>query len=138
MSALLNDDIIIMGGFDAEGNVVGSIEKLNESEIVDVFDSESNILLSEFKLYQNYPNPFNPVTTINYTVPYLEDKNENSNLTLKVYDILGNEVRTLIDERLSPGNYSIDFDASDFPSGVYYYQLKTKNYLETKKMILLK
>ena len=86
----------------------------------------------DFKLEQNYPNPFNPVTKIRYSIP-------KSNLvTLKVYDVLGKEVSTLVDQYLLAGEYEVKFDASNLPSGVYIYKLSSGNYIKAKKLILLK
>jgi len=83
-------------------------------------------------LYQNYPNPFNPSTKIKFQIP------ENSFVTLKVYDVLGNEVATLVNQEKPIGSCNVEFDASSLPSGIYLYQLQAGNYFETKKMILLK
>ena len=83
-------------------------------------------------LYQNYPNPFNPTTRINYEIP------ERSFITLKVYDVLGNEVAALVNEDRSIGNYTIEFDATTLPSGIYFYRLQAGSFVETKKMILMK
>ena len=88
--------------------------------------------LAEFELEQNYPNPFNPSTSIEFRIP------ESGFVSLKVYDILGNNVATLFNNYLFVGKHKVDFNASGLPSGIYFYQLKTGNYLETKKMILLK
>lgn len=85
-----------------------------------------------FQLYQNYPNPFNPTTKISYQIP------ENCFVTLKVYDVLGNELITLANEEKAAGSYEINFTASSFPSGIYFYSLKTDSYIETKKIVLLK
>ena len=85
-----------------------------------------------FQLCQNYPNPFNPTTIISYSVP------ENSYVTLKVYDILSNVVTDLVNERKEAGNCSVSFDASGLSSGIYFYQLQTSNFIQTKKMVLLK
>ncbi len=85
-----------------------------------------------FDLFQNYPNPFNPSTTISYYIP------ENSNVTLKVYDILGNIIADLVNERKEAGNYSATFNGSNFSSGLYFYTLRANGYLLTKKMILTK
>ena len=93
--------------------------------------SEIEIVYS-FKLEQNYPNPFNSTTTIIYEIPEL------SFVTLRIYDILGNEITTLINEEKGLGNYQIEFDGSVLSSGIYFYQLKTGSFLETKKMILIK
>ena len=87
---------------------------------------------SEFYLSQNYPNPFNPTTTISYSIK------DAGNVQLKIYDVLGYEVATLVNEQKPAGNYSIEFDASKLPSGIYFYQLKTGGFIEIKKMILLK
>jgi hypothetical protein len=83
-------------------------------------------------LRQNYPNPFNPVTTIAFSIP------EAGAVTLRVYDNLGREVRTLVSGDLTPGNYSVDFDAGSLLSGVYYYQLYANGRLLTRRMLLLR
>ena len=86
-----------------------------------------------FSLYQNYPNPFNPSTSIKFDVL------NNSNITLKVYDVMGREIATLIDnEAVSPGTKEVDFDASDLSSGIYFYTLTAGDFKDTKKMMLLK
>ena len=97
-------------------------------------DGEEDLLTApvEFALEQNYPNPFNPTTTIKYSIP------EAGNVELKVYDILGNEVATLVNEVKSPGNYAAEFDASVFASGVYIYTINANNFAQSKKMILMK
>ncbi len=86
----------------------------------------------KFVLEQNYPNPFNPATTIKYSIP------QNELVTLKVYDILGEEKVELVNEIKSAGSYQLTFDGSDLTSGVYYYSLQAGEYVETRKMILLK
>ncbi len=85
-----------------------------------------------FLLQQNYPNPFNPTTTINFSIP------RSGLVKLKVFDILGREVKTLVSEQMTPGDYSIEFDASQVASGVYFYRLSVGQFSETKKMMLLK
>lgn len=114
------------------------------------FDFISNIAevteLNDFKLEQNYPNPFNPSTKIVFNIPS-NVKGETSNVTLKVFDVLGNEVATLVNEKLASGEYEIEFSAKggsafggnaySLPSGIYFYQLRMGNYVETKKMVLL-
>lgn len=87
---------------------------------------------SEFQLLQNYPNPFNPNTVIRYHIP------SNSNVVLKVFDIMGREVKTLVNEKMQPGVYETSFDGSGLPSGVYFYRLTAGKFTETKKMTLLK
>ena len=83
-------------------------------------------------LMQNYPNPFNPNTNINYLV------RKPSNVTITIYDALGRKVTTLINEEKSMGNYTIDFYAAHLASGVYFYQMKTAEFTQTKKMLLLR
>lgn len=88
----------------------------------------------DFALLQNYPNPFNPSTTIKFEIP---DRSV-SHTRLIIYDMLGREIKALLDKELRAGIYEIEFDASAYPSGVYFYSLKSANFLETKKMILIK
>jgi len=111
------------------------------NEPVSVKDAVSNELPTEFRLGQNYPNPFNPTTTIEYTIPTLETRHASSlqtNVTLKIYDILGREVATLVNEQKPAGNYEVNFNASSLSSGVYFYKIQSGSFTETKKMILLK
>ena len=104
--------------------------------VVDIYGSMENDDAenepNEFSLEQNYPNPFNPSTKIKYSV------NSTQNVSLKVYDVLGNEIATLVNEEREPGAYEVEFNRSDLSSGIYFYQLKAGKFLETKKMILLK
>ncbi len=93
---------------------------------------EVEIIPGEFVLYQNYPNPFNPGTIIKYAI----DSKQYANL--KVYDVLGNEVVTLVNEVKEAGIYEVEFNASNLPSGVYMYKLESGSYVQTKKMLLLK
>ena len=99
----------------------------NTSSVREVFPIPVN-----FSLDQNYPNPFNPSTVINYHIPL------NSHVTMKIYDELGREIRTLVDEVKTAGNYSIKFDASALPSGVYFYRIQTKSFVDSKRMVLIK
>ncbi len=100
--------------------------------VVGVDDSEGSLIVKEFMLEQNYPNPFNPTTKINFQIPEL------SFVTLKVFDVLGNEIMTLANEEKPAGTYEIEFNASSSPSGVYFYQLQAGEFTQVKKMILLK
>jgi hypothetical protein len=97
-------------------------------------NEESNIssTVQSFILSQNYPNPFNPVTNIKYTI------SGRQFVTLQVYDVLGNKVITLVNEEKSSGSYELDFNASNYPSGIYFYRLQAGDYVETKKMVLMK
>ncbi len=98
--------------------------------------SEPNIP-SDFKLYQNFPNPFNPSTKIKFTIPQ-EVRGKMQYVKLKIYDVLGNEIATIIDEEKTAGTYSIEYNASGLPSGIYFYKLRAGNFIETKKMLLIK
>jgi hypothetical protein len=89
-------------------------------------------LPEHFSLFQNYPNPFNPTTAIRFEVPAPEF------VSLKILDLLGREVTTLFSEKLQPGTYTRQWDAARFPSGVYFYKLQTKEFVETKKLLLIK
>jgi hypothetical protein len=93
---------------------------------------DEETLPTEFALYQNYPNPFNPTTKISWQSPV------SGYQTLKVFDVLGNEVATLVNEVKSAGNYEIDFNASELSSGVYFYELHASSFVATKKMILIR
>lgn len=104
----------------------GSFEYSDEVEVL------NSAIPDDYSISQNYPNPFNPSTVISYQLPV------SGNITLKVYDALGNEVVTLADGFKPSGSYEIEWDAGSVPSGVYYYTLKTENYNKTKKMILMK
>ncbi|MCI0450428.1 MAG: ASPIC/UnbV domain-containing protein, partial [Chlorobi bacterium] len=85
-----------------------------------------------YNLYQNYPNPFNPGTKIKFSVP------NYGKVTLQVFDVLGNEISVLVNENVKAGNYEIDFNASGLSSGIYFYKLSAGNFVETKKMMLVK
>jgi hypothetical protein len=100
--------------------------------ILDVDNNKKQFLTERFSLSQNYPNPFNPSTRINYTVPY------NSFVKIKVYDILGNEIATLVNEEKSAGSYEVEFNALNLSSGVYFFQLNAGDFVATKKLILMK
>jgi predicted GH43/DUF377 family glycosyl hydrolase len=91
-----------------------------------------NVIPNEFSLSQNYPNPFNPSTKIIYSVP------QSSKIVIKVFDFLGNEIKTLVNEEKASGTYELTWNSVNLPSGVYFYQLQANNSVETKKMLLLK
>ena len=101
------------------------------SQVVTGVDDIMQAPLS-YNLSQNYPNPFNPSTTISYSIP------AKSQVTLRVYDILGSEIKMLVNEEKTAGTYKINFNASNLSSGIYFYKLQTDNYVKCKKMILLK
>ena len=103
------------------GGIVGVEEIKTTSSIPD-----------DYLLFQNYPNPFNPSTTIRWQIP------KAGFVTLKIYDVLGKEITTLVDEYKPVGEYKIEFNGMDLSSGIYFYQLKTGGFIQTKKMILIK
>jgi len=107
-------------------------ETIEFSELVWVSIDDEIIKPSEFKLEQNYPNPFNPSTTISWQSPV------GSWQVLKIFDVIGNEIATLVDEEKEAGYHSIDFNASEIPSGIYFYRLQSGDFIDTKKMLLLK
>jgi hypothetical protein len=114
----------IMGIIQGEGTICGGVNSI---------DSETEIDIPKvFTLDQNYPNPFNPTTSIQYQVSRI------SQVSLKVYDVLGNEVATLVDEYKPAGRYEVEFNAAELTSGIYFYKLKAGDFNQTKKMLLLK
>ncbi|MFH1197461.1 MAG: kelch repeat-containing protein [bacterium] len=132
-----NDRVILFGGKDDEGNILNTTYEFAFSTTGVTAGSELPI---DFILYQNYPNPFNPTTTIKYSIPGVETPYMASlqHVTLKVYDVLGREVATLIDEKKSAGTYEVNFDASSLSSGMYIYQLRAGTFVSSKKLMLLK
>ncbi len=130
----------LYGGWE---NAINGIKEFNNlrpdymrahlSEITDV-EKTTNFV---YELSQNFPNPFNPTTTISYTVPNVEATHE-SPLQLRVYDVLGREVATLVNGNKKPGVYQVTFNAEDLSSGLYFYSIEVDNFREVKKMILLK
>ncbi|MFA5870797.1 MAG: fibronectin type III domain-containing protein [Candidatus Paceibacterota bacterium] len=114
------------------GTSVGPWSSVSNFMTIGVTDVSDNSIPTEFKLAQNYPNPFNPTTTITYQLP------QSGNVVLKVFDILGNEIKTLVNEQKEIGSYTVEFDASSLASGLYIYQLRVNDYSSIKKMILMK
>ena len=102
------------------------------SGFVDRINDATPMTPPHFLLEQNYPNPFNPTTVITYDIA------KRSRVSLKVYDVLGREVATLINAEKSPGQYQATFNGSDLPSGVYFYRIHAGNYTAVKKLLLLK
>jgi len=132
---------------------LGNTSEFSSPFIVTDIKEMGNDIPTEYALFQNYPNPFNPSTIIKYSIPnnsvmlnsfqHLNNetpkqvRGDNANVQLKIYNILGKEIATLINQKQSPGNYEVTFNAKQLPSGVYFYQLKTSNKSITKKMLLL-
>jgi hypothetical protein len=100
--------------------------------LVGIDDENNSELPSVYELEQNYPNPFNPTTNISFSIP------ESGNVSIKVYNTLGAEITTLISENMPAGNHVVTFDATDLPTGIYFYSLNSNNVSMTKKMLLLK
>jgi hypothetical protein len=94
--------------------------------------AREELKLNDFRLYQNYPNPFNPTTKISYVIP------QRSNVNVKVYDIMGKEVATLVNEIEEPGAHSLNFNAENLSSGIYFYKITAGEFSSVKKMILIK
>ena len=103
-----------------------------------VVSVEENIIKPDvYSLSQNHPNPFNPTTKIKFTIPAVETGHAPS-VQLKIYDVLGNEIATLVNEEKPAGSYEVEFNGMNLPSGIYFYQLRSDSYVETKKMVLLR
>ena len=117
---------------DARGNDSSDIGADEfDGKILTGINDEVNLPIT-FSLEQNYPNPFNPSTTIKYSIP------QTSFVTLKIYDVLGREVSTLVNEEKTAGNYQLNFDASNIASGIYFYKIQSGNFVNIKKMVLIK
>jgi len=114
-----------------KGWAVGATGTIIGLGLVGVNSNNSEIPL-EYKLMQNYPNPFNPSTTIRFAIPLA------GNVELRIYDVLGREAALLVNEFRQAGNYTVDFNASAFSSGVYFYTIKSGNFTDTRKMVLIK
>ncbi len=130
----LTDDggYIITGvKYTPSGNDVYLI-KTNPDGLVPIFSGKDPSLIENYLLYQNYPNPFNPTTTIGFDLP------RNSEVTLKIFNILGEEVTTLLSGSLLSGSYKYEWDASELASGMYFYILKAGDFRYTRKMLLMK
>ncbi|NOS86559.1 MAG: T9SS type A sorting domain-containing protein [Ignavibacteria bacterium] len=119
----------------------GVILKTTNGGITSLITTSNNIP-SQFSLSKNYPNPFNPSTTISFAIPLLRGVTDVAGrgvfTSIKIYGILGNEITTLINQPLTPGNYSVNWDASYFPSGIYFYRFSAGEFSQTNKTILLK
>lgn len=132
-----NFGLYAKGGGDAVGQiflkgcVVESVLYGDTTNVVtSIFDLSENP--QQFKLYANYPNPFNPETIIKYEIPQI------SNVKIEVFDVLGRVIKVLADEQKTAGRYEIKFDASSLASGIYYYRIKANEFVQTKKMMLIK
>lgn len=122
--------------YEENNNVFVGIDNQSNSNFILSQDIPVNVnkidIINQYILIQNYPNPFNPSTIIEFSIL------EQSEVELKVFDILGAEIKTLMNNQLPTGNYKVEFSANDLPSGLYIYQLKTKDFIQSRKMLLLK
>ena len=120
------------GGYIIVGSRNGDVLLIKVAPDITSIDETPHVLVNNYQLLQNYPNPFNPTTTIKFSLPYSDF------VTLKIYNILGEELATLVSDRLSAGSYSYEWDASQLASGVYLYRLEADGLVQTHKMILMK
>jgi hypothetical protein len=142
--------------YDSTNGNLSSIQFVNENTGYCVGDFTNGVILktttggrpigiqpkgteipSKFSLSQNYPNPFNPTSKIKFDIPFIGAQYIEP-VQLIVYDILGREIAMLVNEELKPGSYEVELNASNFPSGTYFYRLQSRDYTETKKMVLIK
>jgi hypothetical protein len=132
-SPAINNGIDVGFTYDIMGNPISGNPDIGAYEYTDVNSvSFTDPLPENFQLYQNYPNPFNPTTKIGFRIA------DFGFVSLKVYDVLGNEIATLVNEEKPVGSYEVEFDADLLPSGIYFYQLQTESFVQTRKMLLLK
>ena len=102
------------------------------TSVASAISSEDVLLPTEYALYQNYPNPFNPMTVIRY------DVKQTGLVSVKIFDILGREVATLVSEIVPAGSYTVTWDASNLPSGIYLYRMEASGFEQTRKLVLVK
>jgi ligand-binding sensor domain-containing protein len=138
----LTDNRIVTIAIDASGNKwigtwEGGVFVFNENGVIlDVEENKTNLIAKDYSLMQNYPNPFNPSTVISYTIPV--GTRRGVFVQLKVYNILGKEIATLVNEEKSAGSYSVNFNGSNLPSGVYIYRIQAGSFTQSRKLVLLK
>lgn len=120
-----NGEVLVYG---LTGAIINGIQYGVINQVSNTEENFPNI----YQLMQNFPNPFNPVTTIKYSIP------KTSKISLVVYDVLGREITTLVNEEKLAGNYTVQFDGANFSSGVYFYVMRADNFTDTKKFVLLK
>jgi photosystem II stability/assembly factor-like uncharacterized protein len=132
VSIYATNNFVYAGRFNEPYNNYPILYRRPISNLITGIESATNKIPNKFELYQNYPNPFNPTTKISYKVESYKV------IKLIVYDILGKEIETLVNEKQSPGAYEVTFDGSKYASGIYFYQLNAGDFVETRKMILIK
>ncbi|MEO8399256.1 MAG: T9SS type A sorting domain-containing protein [Ignavibacteriaceae bacterium] len=128
---LQNEPVIVLIDLGNDGTIDDTLSL--ENQVTGIDDDQGSLLNpNSYNLAQNYSNPFNPTTSIRYSIP------QRSGVTIKVYDILGNEVATLVNEEKDRGVYTAIFNATGLSSGIYFYRLQSANFVQTKKMLILK
>ncbi|MBK8984227.1 MAG: T9SS type A sorting domain-containing protein [Ignavibacteria bacterium] len=138
LTCLTDSRIYAVGLFRPVGSYDRRTLVMHNDIVSGISGEENSFSPTQFTLYQNYPNPFNPITVIRFQLPM------TGKVTLKVYDIAGTEIATLVDEERTAGNYEVSFNGSSLSSGTYFYRLSAGNpstdqgFVETRKMILLK
>ncbi len=134
LALMQNDGKIVVAGNIGNSNFYSALTLIRYTgdKATSITPDKPKEIPTSFSLFQNYPNPFNPSTNIKFVIP------KSSFVNLKVYDILGREIVTLVNEEKTAGNYKVTFDAKNLASGIYFYRLKAGNYISVKKMILLK
>jgi len=134
LSLLNNKTIVMTGGFSSPGynTNFSPIDSTITIELTTTDVKTDNLVINKFELSQNYPNPFNPTTVISYSIP------KSSHVLVKVYDVLGREVETLVSKNQEVGSYKVTFDASSLSSGIYFYKMSAGEYTSIKKMMLIK
>ncbi len=134
--AYVNNQIFVFGGFDEKNEVISSVEVFNKDATTDISNG-TNDIPTEYELFQNYPNPFNPTTEIKFSIPY------SSDVSIEIYSLLGERIKTLVNNNISSGNYAVTWNGNDdsgnpVSSGVYFYVLRTDKLTLSKKMMLVK
>ena len=127
-------NIYVIGGASGNNTRLNVVEEYYpDLDVTDVKEPDDiNGMPTKYNLNQNFPNPFNPTTTISYSIP------KECFVIVKVYDLLGREVKSLVNEEKIAGNYSVQFNGNSLVSGIYFYKLQAGNFIQTKKMVLLK
>jgi len=131
-TAVLDGKIYLFGGTLTKHTFTETNTVFEYHPSVDRTDVEDENIPTQFTLHQNYPNPFNPTTTFSYALP------QSADVTITVYDVLGRSVRILVSGTKPAGTYEVSFDAAGLPSGIYFYRLETRDYVETQQMVVMK